>query len=192
MGNNRILVIGWAAFFALALLIGCSPKLPERVNVPTLDYQVKSTVVSNEAYVFVDEFIDARANKAIVEYKDKEIPHIQDLGPIVVKGIGDALKAQGFSITDTAPIILSGQIRTWNAVVTSGMPSKVDASAELYVELLDPANKRMYSGTYKGYAGVQAGSLDEDEVKAALQASMKETINQIVGDQQLIKLLKSF
>lgn len=178
-------------FVGLTAVPGCSPKLPARINAPSVEFPVKAGV-TGEMSIFIDAFVDARPKKAIVEYNDQEIAHIQDLGPLVVDGIATALQGQGFSIADTAPVILSGQIRQWSAKVTGGMPSKVDSTAELYVELLDPANKRMYSGVYKGFAAVESPSLDEDEVQTALRASMKQTISQMVADQQLIRLLKTF
>ncbi len=180
----------------LGLCTGCGPSLPSSLSLPKIKISSEGNRTRNTgsatSYVYVDEFIDSRGSSAIAILDGKDIPHKEDVSPVIVDGVKQALKQRGFEFSETAPIVLSGEIRQWIARVTSGFSSKVDAEASLYVEVLDPANKRIYAGVYNGFATVESPSLGTKDVQTALQTCLEEAIGQITADGQLTKLLSSF
>jgi hypothetical protein len=164
------------------------------MSVPRLIPAGAPEARSNEfdAFIFVDQFIDARPSPAVARVEDRDVGASNDPVEEVVGGIKRALEKRGFTFSDTAPVILSGELRAWVSLVTEGLPSKSEATAELYVEVLDPANKRVYSGVYKGYAAKESPGLDEGDVQETLRISMTEAIQQIMADKQLVGLLASY
>ena len=194
-----ILVMSILAMSVLAmsvLAVGCGPRLPPKLALPNLKIvNVGAKVAGNGgqlSYVYVGEFIDIRETSAIAVLDGKEIAPKNDVGPVVIGGVKQALKKKGFEFSDTAPVVLSGEVRNWVARVTSGFSGKVDSEASLYVEIIDPANKRIYAGVYNGFSNVESPSLGKDDVREALKTSLEEAVRQITADAQLMELLASF
>jgi len=181
-------------FLLVPFIWSCGPSLPAKMSLPKLKItNVGARTVDSEAsYVLVDDFIDARVGEAIAILDGKPIPHKEDIGPVVAEGVKQALELKGFRFSDTAPIVLSGEIRKWVANISSGFSGKVSAEGSLYVEILDPANKRIYAGVYNGFATVESPSIDKNDVREALRICVEEAIRQIAADAQLMRLLASF
>ena len=88
--------------------------------------------------------------------------------------------------------MISGQVRKWHANVTGGFQGKIESEASVYVEVLDPANKRIYSGVYNGVSSLETPNVDVKDMRESLGAAMASAIEQLNKDQQLVKLLSSF
>lgn len=188
---SRVFFLG-----VLLVLSACGPSLPSTVPMPRLKPAVQPSSEIKDApydiYLYVEQLRDARADTAVAELDGRKIAAAGDVAPSVMKGLQGALRKKGFKFSDTAPVILSGEIRKWFADVQGGMPSKVKTEAELHIQVLDPANKRIYSGMYTGYASMQGPSMSAKKVSQALGMAMSEAISQVLADQQLIRLLSSF
>jgi hypothetical protein len=62
----------------------------------------------------------------------------------------------------------------------------------VYIEVLDPANKKIYSGVYRGYSSMEAASVNDQDVSRTLASSLEESVAQVTSDKQLISLLSSY
>ena len=191
-GNSVLL---FAVLLQLLVLSACGPSLRSTIDVPKvrpLEVPKPAKKTVSDTYIFVDEFIDGRQSKAVAVMEGREVNPANEITPRVVEGLRWALERKGFQFSDTAPIILSGEVRKWRALVEPGFASKVVCDAGIYVEILDPANKRIYSGLYTGYASKETPGLDKRDVQEVLKTSMYEAISQVLRDEQLINLLSSY
>ena len=190
------LLLPFVAAVALsASLISCGPTLKPTLDVPSIKVsgaKIEKDSSAANTYLFVDDFVDGRVNKVFVRNNKKEISAAGNLAPAVADALKQALGARGFSFSESAPVIISGEVRDWNADVTGSLPTKVDAHAAIFIEILDPANKRIYSGVYKGFASIESASIGEKDVKRTLANSMEEAVTQVVADKQLVSVLSSY
>lgn len=180
----------------VACFVSCSPSIGSKIALPNLIRAPEPLGdigrPQYEGYVFIDELADKRGTQAMAKLDGREILSKSEVAPAVLTGLKDALYRKGFKFSDTAAILLSGEIREWFAQIEGGFRSSADAQAVLYIEVLDPANKRIYSGVYKGTATKESPNLSDKDVTAVLGVSMTEAIEQVIGDRQLMKLLSSF
>ncbi len=180
----------------LLILSSCGPTLKSTMDIPmVLPNAKKDSMLADPSrgiFVYVGEFIDQRAEKAIVILEDKKVTPRGDVGKSVAEGLERALAMYGFEMTDTAPLILSGEVRNWSASMSGGFTKNLESDAAVFVEILDPANKRVYSGVYKGFASIEAPSISEADIRSVLQTSMSEAVRQVTADKQLLKILTAF
>ncbi len=178
----------------LFAVTACGPSLRSQMSLPHLmpSGAPEAQATSRQAYIFVDQFIDARPSPEIAMVEDRAVAADNPPADAVVAGIRRALEKDGFTLSDTAPVILSGEVRNWSAKVTPGFSSKSESSAQLFIEVLDPANRRVYSGVYEGFSSKGTPGLDESDVRDTLEVSMTEAIKQLLADRQLIGLLASY
>ena len=174
---------------------GCGPSLKATMDVPVV--RVTSSKLQNDhqitnTFLYVDEFVDNRQNKTLVKDSRREVTASGDVAPVVVDALRQALGDRGFSFSESAPVIISGEVREWLATISGSLPTKVSAEAAIFVEILDPANKRIYSGTYKGFASMEAASVSEEDVKRTLASSMEEAVTQVAMDKPLVALLSAY
>lgn len=177
-------------------LVGCGPSAPKSLPLPEIKVKDVGGKINRQedlpSYIFVDDFIDARTEQAIAEVDGKKVPYSDEISRVIRGGMRGALEKKGFVFSDTAPIVLSGELRKWKALVDGGFKSTISSEASLYVEILDPANKRIYAGVYNGFSTVEGPSLGSEDIQSALATAMGEAIQQVLNDQQLVKLLNSF
>lgn len=185
------LVLLCAAFSAGGCSQGYKPTLEVPKVVITLPKETNPDRTRN-AFVFIDQFEDHRPSPALATLDGKEMQPEGQVITEVVAAIKAGLEAKGFAISESAPVILSGELRAWHANVTGSFPTNVAAEAIVSVEILDPSNRRIYSGVYKGYSSAESSALDHLDIQQALSSSMEEAVRQIVADKQLQTLLTSY
>lgn len=174
---------------------GCGPSLKSTMPVPQVKLaqaKVNKEAKAETTYLYIDEFVDKRDEKALARRDSKEVNPEGDIAPAAVDALKQALTEKGFTFSESAPVIISGEVREWVADVTGSLPTKVSAKAALYIEVLDPANKRIYSGVYRGFASMEEASVDEKDVSKTLASSLEESVAQIASDKQLVTLLSSY
>ena len=179
---------------AIGAAASCGPSFKSTMGVPEVRVGKKADASSFEesTYVYIDEFIDARPEKALAKRDKKLVNPADDVAAAAVNALKQALASKGFAYSESAPVIISGELREWLADVTGSLPTKVSANAAIYIEVLDPANKKIYSGVYRGFSSMEAASVNEDDVKKTLSSSMEEAVLQVAADKQLVNLLGSF
>lgn len=173
---------------------GCGPSLESQIPVPHIPTPEIAEKLSGERrmLVFVDEFLDERESMAFVEGEDETAQAEGELARGVQSAVRRALETKGFTVTDEAPLVLSGEVREWRAKVDDGFPPEVASRAVLFVSVFDPANKRVFSGEYSGTATVKQASMSQKDVQEAMGLAMSQAVSQIVSDEKLVRLLRSF
>ena len=161
-------------------------------EIPPLRVAIGGGAVTSNSYVSVDEFEDARDSQVIVDVNGRQSSTATSVGLPVQDAISKALEQSGFVISDSAPIVISGKVLKWDARVTTGFPATVSSDAKVFIQVLDPASKPIYTGTYEGSASRQEPGIQEAEVRKNLGTAMSEAIAQLVADQKLVRLLSSF
>ncbi len=188
-----------AMLLSMLAFSSCSSRLQKNMRMPEIPaWETTGRIVdtgSTQAphQLFVDKFSDARPSEIIVRRGAEEVIASGEVGVSVGSALEKAFRSRGFSVSQTAPVVISGEIRAWQSEITKGFPSqKLQANAEVFIEVLDPANKRIYSGTYKGSASREDPSLNEEDIRGNLGTAMSEALSQVTSDKQLIDLLMSF
>lgn len=179
---------------ALLLLNSCVLHLQPSLAVPHIPLLGKGETMNKtvQTYIYVDDVRDNRSSGVIAEIEGEESYPSTAIGSPVKEALMNALQQKGFTMSESAPVIISGEVRQWIATVKGRLPAKVNSEASLYLEVFDPASKQVYSGVYHGSAGLEYPTLDEEQIKEVLGTSMALAINQILSDQQLMDLLASF
>jgi uncharacterized lipoprotein YajG len=183
-----------AVLFCLTA-IGCGPSFKASMDVPAVKVSADKLTQDERAVntsLYVDQFVDQRQNKALIREDKKEVNPNNDVAPAVVDALKQALQDKGFSFSESAPVIISGEVREWIAEVSGSLPTKIHSHAALFIEVLDPANKRIYSGVYKGYASMEGASIGIGDVRHTLSNSMEQAVKQVAMDKALISLLSSY
>lgn len=176
----------------------CGPSLKSTISVPKVEFDQSQRKKSGLAgsQLTVDQFVDKRVSKIIAGEAespgDKGAEAAQPIGPAVQDGLKRAFADRGAEITDSAPIVVSGEVLRWYASVASGFSSKAKGEAAVRIEVFDPANKKIYTGTYEGFATMQHPSLSEKDVSETLGAAMAQALSQIGEDKQLMRVLSSY
>jgi len=189
----RTILIASASILTALTVVGCGPSLKSTMPVPYLaPNAMKQTTADSGAFLFIDEFKDQREDRVLVKRDKKEVTAEGDVTPAVIQALKQAFTSRGFTFSESSPIIISGELREWRADVTGSLPTKVAAQGAIYIEVLDPANKKIYSGVYRGFASLEEASIDEQDVSKTLANALQETVTQVVNDKQLIGVLSSF
>lgn len=177
-----------------ATLSACGGKSvrPQTIPIPEIPPVLTQTNQGAGAAVSIDSLVDKRPSAALAYDEGREIPPSGDLIGTVRKGLEQSLIGHGFSVTDSAPLVISAEVREWRADIERNYNTKIDAKAGVFIQVFDPANKLIYSGLYRGSANFQRGTLKGGEVEETLATAMSESLGQVVKDAQLIKLLSSF
>ena len=176
-------------------LISCgAPRHVAKIEVPALQPKepIQSRSVGAGAEIFINEFTDAREDAAIADFQGKPSKPDKEVAPVVEKALISRFQKYGFLSSETAALAINGSVVKWIARITGGVPANVDAEAAINIEVLDPANKVIYSGTYEGFANARTPNMSKNDVRESLNASMLEAINQIFQDRKLLNLLSSF
>ena len=190
MVQRKILLL---SCFALLPLIGCggtTKSFGPSIEVPAIPSSSSPAGDKlQNVSVAIDEIKDGRPSPALVEYSNGSSTPKTQITESIRSGIEQALQARGMNVSDSAPLILSVEVREWLADM-SGVTTK--ANAAVAIQLFDPANKLMYSGVYRGHAEIRKSALKELELRDTLGIAMAEAIGQIVRDEKLIKLIAAF
>lgn len=110
----------------------------------------------------------------------------------VETGLKNALRDAGISVLESAPITLRAEIKKWRAQVTSKASSNLASEATIYVELLDPSGRKLYTGSYNGTRSSQFPVITRIDIKDSLGLAMSNALSQLVADEQLLNIVSSY
>ncbi len=184
----------------LIILSSCSSSLKPVMNVPSIPKPDLSTVNTHGsglaegrfAELFVADFTDARESEIVASLKGIDSKFLGSASEKVHARVEDFLREKGFTLNDDAPLVLLGQVKKWSADITAGVPATVEAKAAISIEVRDPANRRIYAGTYEGVATLKEPGVGTEEISKALGVAMSESLREVLADKQLLDLLTSF
>jgi hypothetical protein len=142
--------------------------------------------------VSIDEVKDSRPSPELAIVDGKEVLGDEPIANTVRVGLQRGFQRKGITVSDSAPLVVSVEVRTWTSMVKGGLPGSVKSDSALFAQVFDPANKLVYSGLYRGSSNIQNPSIDERDIRSSLASAMTEAIGQVTGDPQLRKLLSSY
>ncbi len=175
--------------------ISCSTRVGGTIHlskIPTVEIDHGSKITASDAALFIDELRDTRPESQVADFNGRSIFSDSAFDLLVKESLQQTFRQKGFVISDSAAVVLSGEIRQWHAEITGGVPGTVKSKASIFLEVFDPANRRVYTGTYQGTASVERASINDKDVNVSLTTAMQQAIRQVVLDEQLVKLLSSF
>ena len=171
--------------------MGKTLSLPSTIALPAVPSVTAEQPVRG-GNVAIDDVIDARHDRAIVSHDGKSIEAASDVTVVVKRVLEESLSNSGLYISDSAPVMLAAEIRDWRTDITGKSSPRADATASIFLKVFDPANKMIYSGTYRGNSNLQKVSMTENDVRDVLGHALTEAVTQVTKDTQLLKLLSSF
>ena len=195
MVYKQIISLLFTLLFFL-ILSGCSPTIKGDFSIPSLGedpvLEVGGKAVESVSEMQISEVKDLRESPAVVRYRKKEAKYDRDITPAIRGALQERFRKRGFDFSDTAPLILNCEVQRWEVDIHSGFKFLAEGNAFLYLEVLDPANKRIYSGAYEGLASYESISMGTKDIEKVLQSSMRAAMDQIFEDKSLLNLIKSF
>ena len=184
-------------FAAALFLASCGgPDYKPSLEVPEIVPIIKNTATvkprHGDAVVYIHQFSDARTAEAIAEYDGREVKPAGDVIDRVVRALRGGLQKKGYRFAENAPVLIAGEIRKWMANISGGFKARVDAQAAVSIDLIDPANKRVFSGIYQGYANMEKSGMEDKDVQETLSVAMAEALGRMLSDPQFNRMLSSY
>ena len=174
------------------ILSGCGANISPSMTPPTIVAPLTMPDLGKGAMVFIEEVRDERAQTELGHGPSGPIASVGSVPSVVREGLEDLFKKSGFSVTDSAPVVLQTSLQQWDVDVTGHMSNAIVSNAKLTIQVYDPANRLAYTGKYQGSAQIQQGSADDKIVKEAMAGSFNQVMEQIAADKALMKLLAAF
>ena len=176
----------------IAALTSCGSNISTSMSPPVIVAPVKMVDLGKGAMVFIEEIRDERGQSDLGHSPNGPITSIGSVPSTIRQGLEDLFKKSGFSVTDSAPVVLQSSLQQWDVDITGRMSSVIVSNAKLTIQVYDPANRLAYTGKYQGNAQIQQSSADDKIVKEAMSGSMNQVLEQIAADKTLMKLLATF
>ncbi len=194
MLRARIVFSAVAFVFIFVCSTACGPRINPQVSVPdvSLPPGLSADRRAKGAEVYVDTVLDSRPTNVVTSYKSVNAQFATDIAPTVRRAIEGVFKQKGLSIREKAPVIVNVEVKQWSAQFSADSSSKVDSQAELYLEVIGPANRKIYSGTYKGFSSFEGSPFDNKQLEDLLRTAMNEAVRQLVYDQGLLDTVTAF
>jgi uncharacterized lipoprotein YajG len=183
-------------FFCLLLVLtvaGCGPTLGSQIQLTTIpEPATEPSEFTRQPSVTVGFFKDVRPGNYVVKYYEKLVQPSNSVSFEVEDAVRRTLVNSGFLVDSTAPVIIKGEVRQWVVDVKSNFPITLDAKAALWIEIIGPDNKRIYSGVYLGTGHFEKPTVEIKEIQNILNVAMTAAISGMVKDKKLISILSSF
>jgi uncharacterized lipoprotein YajG len=176
----------------LVSLASCGANISPSMTPPIISAPLNMADVGKGAMVFIEEVRDERGQAELGQTATGTIATIGSVPSTVREGLEDLFKKSGYSVTDSAPVVLQTSLQQWDVDVSGRLSSSIVSNAKLTIQVYDPANRLAYTGKYQGNAQIQQSSVDDKIVKEALSASINQVLEQIAADKSLMKLLAAF
>lgn len=193
MQNMRtvISVLLWLLF----LHCGCARHLGGTVGVPQLPVSTLATqeLAQYDATVAMDGFNDERLSveEPGEQLKGELVQPYGDISAVVEQGAIKALRRRGVVFSDRSWVSLRGEISKWQSVVHSTAMVEIESQAQLRVQVFDRKGDVVYSGNYAGARSSRFPVASEQDVKDSLALAMRQAIDQMATDEQLLRALSS-
>ncbi len=182
-------------FIPIVLFFGaCGPNFSNPVLAPepsleSVELKVKKQV---EGRFYLKSFEDIRKDQNFIKYNGQNFKCDSDLTLVVREALSRILVRSGFQASKKSAIFIKGKLVDWNAEVQDGFPGTLISQVKVYLELMDPTGRRIYSGTYSGQAELQAPGLDNNDLRQALSLGMEKALEQVALDKGFVSVLKAY
>lgn len=181
-----------AATFTISSLTGCAVSPGRTVETP----EIPPIAANGESRARLGSYL---AVQSVEDRRDASpssdagfTEPFGRVGASVEEGLKNAFRENGISILETAPLTLRTEIRKWRTKVDSKANTMLNSEATLFVELVDPSGKKIYSGSYNGTRASQFPVVTRVDVQDSLALAMANAIGQVVSDPELLNVLSSY
>lgn len=191
--NSLVRNFRLALVSSVILFTGCAAQVGSTIEAP----EIPPIAMADDArarlgsYIAIQEIVDSRQ-----ELKDDDTTRVTQpfggVSGIIKTGLRNAFRDAGISVIDSSPIELRAEVRKWQAEVSAKGTSTLSSEATLYVELIDPSGKKVFTGSYNGTRSSQFPVITRVDVKDSLGLSMANAISQLVADPKLIEMISSY
>ena len=180
--------------FLATIISACGPTLQQEIQLITIPEPTLKAPpeFSSQPSVSVGLFRDVRHGNFVVRNYDTLVRPANPVNFEVEDVIRRTLVNAGFQVDNSAPVVLRGEIREWVVDIKNKMPITLNSRAVLFVEVIGPNDKRIYSGVYRGNSYFEKAVVENRDVQDMLNRSMTGAVSQIMSDSKLIGILSSF
>ena len=189
---KRILLF---SIFLAVVVSSCGPALQTEIALTTIPEPLLKSLppeFSSQPSVSIGFFKDVRQGNFVVRNYDSLIRPTNSVTFEVEDVIRRTLVNAGYLVDSSAPVVLRGEIREWVVDVKNKVPATLASKAVLFVEVIGPNDKRIYSGVYRGTGYFEKVVVENRDVQSMLNAAMTEAVSQIMADGKLLGILSSF
>lgn len=176
-------------------LLSCGPSFTSPVLAPeiSIDQMVLPKLsAAGEGRFYLKNFQDSRTDKNLLKINGEVFSTDSDLTLVVREGISRAFVKAGYAHSKEASVFIAGKLEQWDAEIVDAYPSTILCKAKIYLELLDPIDRRIYSGTYSGMSELQSPGLNNDDLRKALSLAMNKAVEQAVKDKGLTSIINAY
>jgi len=158
------------------LLASCVAVVGPTTPVPNIP---EGDAISHDEMIYssvsIESFRDVRS-----EPEDKKISPEGDVNQSVQAAFTNALRKRGVTISNSAPISIHAEIRTWHAI-TRGK-GELESEASLYIEVHSNTGNRIFSAIYNGHRSSTFPLISAEDINDSLGLSMAQAIDQCLYD----------
>ncbi len=174
-------------------ITSCVAPLDKTIQLTTIpEPQITAPEFTIQPSITIGFFKDLRAGSYIVKNYDNYAQPANSVSEEVEDVLRRTFTNAGFNVNNSAPVILKGEIRTWNVDVKNTLPVVLESKAEIWIEVIGPDDKRIFSGRYSGKGRFEQPTAEVKDIQRALNTSMTATISGIFKERKLMELLSSF
>ncbi|MDR2337776.1 MAG: YajG family lipoprotein [Deltaproteobacteria bacterium] len=175
------------------IVLACGPTLGSQIQITTVpEPSVEPPEFTRQPSVTIGFFKDVRPGNYVVKHYETLVQPSNSVSFEVEDVLRRTLVNAGFLVNSAAPVIIKGEIRQWVVDIKSNFPIKLDSKATLWIEIIGPDNKRIYSGIYLGTGHFEKVAVENKDLQNTLNIAMTAAISGIVKDKKLLSILSSF
>ncbi|MCC6933633.1 MAG: hypothetical protein IT292_10335 [Deltaproteobacteria bacterium] len=177
------------------ILTSCGPTLRKTTplaEIPAPKIEEGKYLFEIQPSVAVGGVTDQREDSYIVKSYDQTSEPDGEVGEQVQDVLQRLFENMGLKVEEGSPVEIRGAVKVWLVDVSSGFPASLKAKAVVSLEVLDPANRVVYRGTYKGEATLQRMGVEINDLQLALNYAMTEALSQIIKDKKLLSNISAF
>ena len=180
----------FGALLAVTVLLAasCVPAVGPTVTVPEIPYYETAATrpaMAQSCQVDLRDVIDSRPvsseSSGVVIRTEPEV----DITLAVRAALVRALRAQNIVQNPGSAVVLSVEVKRWDATLTKSTPAEIDAQASLVLKVKDPRDVEIYSGTFKGNTLTTLPIAVATDVQEALGKTMGQAISELSADAEM-------
>jgi uncharacterized lipoprotein YajG len=183
------------SIFLAVVVSSCGPALQSEIALTTVPEPLMRSLppeYSSQPAISIGFFRDVRQGNFVVRHYESLIRPTNSVTFEVEDVIRRTLVNAGYLVDSSAPVVIRGEIREWLVDIRNKMPATLNSRAVLFVEVIGPNDKRIYSGVYRGTGYLEKVVVENKDVQFMLNAAMTEAVAQIMADSKLLGILSSF
>jgi hypothetical protein len=191
--------LAWVLAAIVACLSACAPGLGKTLHVDNIietsrgegGAGLSSEVFQVQPKIRVGKVEDRRKYSEVGEIDGRLLQPAGNVAHSVELALQELLRSKDIQPSQFHGKWLMGHILEWRVQIFPGFPtSRVQALAEVKIELEDPSHRRLYSVVYKGTGQAEHPFLTEGGIEDVLGEAMYTALSGAVEDPQLMDKIR--